>query len=298
MNLPLSEVYPDPNQPRKEFVDIEGLAESIRTHGLQEPIVVEETKKGYMINRGERRYKAHVMLGEKYIRCNVVKFKNDQQRRELQLIENEQRNDLTFIEREKAYDGMWRSGWYKGNVKKMASRLGKSESHVKNILKTHEIRVKMEANGIDTKTISTDVILEFGGFKPTAQEKVADLYKQKKIKKPRIKVMLKRYNKPKVPAEEQVKIKNNLKITMDCLNDNIMEINPHLLLYFNDDNTIKDFYDSLNLAQFNLLQVHCVILEGNSFSRSCKEKSFDEVKDLFLRTEKLVRNNGRTKRND
>ena len=57
--LEISKVYPNPNQPRKTFTDIEELASTIKEHGLLQPITVVKKDDGYMIISGERRYKAH-----------------------------------------------------------------------------------------------------------------------------------------------------------------------------------------------------------------------------------------------
>ena len=58
--IPISEVYPNPNQPRKHFdqESLQELADSIRIHGLIQPIIVNKSDDGYLIIAGERRYKA------------------------------------------------------------------------------------------------------------------------------------------------------------------------------------------------------------------------------------------------
>lgn len=99
-NIPLEQITPDPNQPRKYFNEetIEGLAKSISDHGLLQPILVRSRDDGnYQIVHGERRFKAHQKLGLPTIQC-IVRQISDNEAADIQLIENLERNDLTDIE--------------------------------------------------------------------------------------------------------------------------------------------------------------------------------------------------------
>ena len=92
--LEISKVFPNPNQPRKQFEDIEELAATIKEHGLLQPITVLKKDDGYMIISGERRYKAHLYNEAKTIKAFILDT-TDEKVEELTLIENIQRNDLT-----------------------------------------------------------------------------------------------------------------------------------------------------------------------------------------------------------
>lgn len=104
-SIKLSEISPDPNQPRRNF-EAEALAElaqSIREHGVVQPIVVTVDKAGgYMIVAGERRYRAALDVGLERIPA-IVRTLSDQHKLEISLIENLQRRDLTAIEIATAY---------------------------------------------------------------------------------------------------------------------------------------------------------------------------------------------------
>lgn len=102
--IKLSEIEPDPDQPRRSFdeVSLGELAESIREHGLLQPIVVTPHKGGYMIVAGERRYRAALQVGLDKIPA-LVRTLTNQHKLELSLIENLQRRDLNPLETATAY---------------------------------------------------------------------------------------------------------------------------------------------------------------------------------------------------
>jgi ParB/RepB/Spo0J family partition protein len=126
--LVITKVYPNPNQPRKQFDDIEELAANIKEHGLLQPITVVKKDDGYMIVSGERRYKAHLHNGAKTIMALIL-TSSDEQVEELTLIENIQRSDLTDFEVAKYILRLWESGRY-AKKSDLANRIGKSDSFV------------------------------------------------------------------------------------------------------------------------------------------------------------------------
>lgn len=126
--LVITKVYPNPNQPRKQFDDIEELAANIKEHGLLQPITVVKKDDGYMIVSGERRYKAHLHNGAKTIMALIL-TSSDEQVEELTLIENIQRSDLTDFEVAKHILRLWESGRY-AKKSDLANRIGKSDSFV------------------------------------------------------------------------------------------------------------------------------------------------------------------------
>lgn len=103
-SIKLSEISPDPNQPRRIFEEaaMAELTHSVREHGIVQPIIVTAGKDGYTIVAGERRYRAAVDAGLERIPA-LVRTLTDQHKLELSLIENLQRRDLTAIEMATAY---------------------------------------------------------------------------------------------------------------------------------------------------------------------------------------------------
>ncbi|WP_295144884.1 ParB/RepB/Spo0J family partition protein [uncultured Campylobacter sp.] len=103
-DIDLDLIVENPYQPRKNFDEtaLRELSESIKRHGLIQPIIVIEKDGGYMLIAGERRFRATKMLGESKIRAIVADIES-QSLRELALIENIQREDLNPIELANSY---------------------------------------------------------------------------------------------------------------------------------------------------------------------------------------------------
>ncbi len=102
--IKLSEISPDPDQPRRAFdeVSMMELSESIKEHGVLQPIVVAPNNGGYVIVAGERRFRASERVGLEKIPA-LVRTLSGQHKLELSLIENLQRSDLNPLETATAY---------------------------------------------------------------------------------------------------------------------------------------------------------------------------------------------------
>ncbi|MDP1785132.1 MAG: ParB/RepB/Spo0J family partition protein [Sulfuricurvum sp.] len=102
--ISITEVRPNPYQPRKHFdpVSLSELSESIKTHGLLQPIVVKEDLDGYVLIAGERRLRASKLAKLKTIKAIIVSV-SDEQMRQHALIENIQRDELNAIDLAQAY---------------------------------------------------------------------------------------------------------------------------------------------------------------------------------------------------
>ncbi len=124
-------VYPNPNQPRKTFdkESLNELAESIRIHGLIQPIIVNKMDDGYMIIAGERRFRACKICGLNQIDA-IVKNYTNKQISEISIIENLQREDLNPVEVAKGIRKLMEE--YGLTQEKVAERLGKPRSAIAN----------------------------------------------------------------------------------------------------------------------------------------------------------------------
>lgn len=133
--LPLHRVEPNPEQPRQDFdeEELEALAESIRIHGILQPLTVRQTGDGYyQIIAGERRWRAARMAGLNDIPAIVVEA-DDKKATELALIENLQRQDLNSVEEALGYQSLIRD--YGLTQEEAAERVGKSRPAVANALR-------------------------------------------------------------------------------------------------------------------------------------------------------------------
>lgn len=127
--IPIENIIPDPNQPRKMFDEAKQkeLVESIKQHGLLQPILVRPIGDKFQIVHGERRYRACKVLGLEKIRAEVKEL-SDRQVLEIQLVENLQREDLNPIEEAETFQRMISECGYKHE--EIAQRIGKSREYV------------------------------------------------------------------------------------------------------------------------------------------------------------------------
>lgn len=133
VELNIADIRSNPYQPRKSFDEqaLNELAESIKEHGLVQPIIVKKSIKGYEIVAGERRTKASKIAGKTTIPAIIRDF-NDTQMMEIALIENIQRENLNPIEEANAYEKILTTE----NItqEELAKKFGKSRSYITNIL--------------------------------------------------------------------------------------------------------------------------------------------------------------------
>ena len=140
----ISQIVPNPSQPRKNFKDeeLKELSSSIKNQGLIQPIIVKPTDDNqFQIIAGERRWRACQLNGMHEVDC-VIKEIDEKSILEAALIENIQREDLNVIEEANAYKGLID---IKGiSNENLAKLIGKSPSHVSNILRLLELDTKIQ----------------------------------------------------------------------------------------------------------------------------------------------------------
>ncbi|MEK4138960.1 ParB/RepB/Spo0J family partition protein [Kurthia sp. FSL E2-0154] len=129
--IQVRDIKPNPYQPRKEFKKeaLEELAESIKEHGILQPVVVRKQGKGYELVVGERRFRAAKMALQKEIPAIIREF-DQQQMMELAILENLQREDLTALEEAEAYQNLMENLNF--TQEQLAQRLGKSRPYIAN----------------------------------------------------------------------------------------------------------------------------------------------------------------------
>ena len=133
VQLKISDLRPNPYQPRKVFDQskLQELADSIKEHGVFQPIIVKKSIKGYEIIAGERRVKASSLAGKETIPAIIREF-SDEEMMEIALLENLQRENLNAIEEAGAYQKLLES--LNLTQEELAAKLGKSRSHVTNMI--------------------------------------------------------------------------------------------------------------------------------------------------------------------
>ncbi len=132
----INKITPNPYQPRKHFDQnaLFELSQSIKRHGLLQPIVVIDKGDNYLLVAGERRLKAHELAGIETIKAIVADYEIDDARlRELALIENIQRENLNAIELAYSYDELIKV--YKITHDELSIILNKSRSQITNTIR-------------------------------------------------------------------------------------------------------------------------------------------------------------------
>ena len=133
VDIDLNELRANPYQPRQVFDDesLRELADSIKEHGVFQPIIVKRSIKGYEIIAGERRVRASKLAGKETIPA-IIRNLDDNKMMEIALLENLQRENLSAIEEALAYKQMIDKLGI--TQEELSNRVGKSRSHVTNIL--------------------------------------------------------------------------------------------------------------------------------------------------------------------
>jgi ParB family transcriptional regulator, chromosome partitioning protein len=143
IELDLDQVVPNPDQPRKTFrqAALEELAASIEKHGLIQPVTVKPNEHGgYILVAGERRYRAHQMLGKTTIAAIVTNGNAD----EIALIENIQREDLNPLETAEALSQMMAR--YRYTQEELGKVIGKAQNTVSEFLKINSLSPRVKEN--------------------------------------------------------------------------------------------------------------------------------------------------------
>ena len=134
-DIDINKLIANPNQPRKKFDEtaLQELANSIKVHGVIQPLVVNDQKDGtYLIIAGERRYRASKIAGLTTIPC-IIKDYSEKQIKEISIIENLQREDLNPIESARAIKQLMDE--YKMTQEAVSERIGVSRPNIANTLR-------------------------------------------------------------------------------------------------------------------------------------------------------------------
>ena len=141
--IPITSIVPNPHQPRLHFdeVKLQELADSIKEHGILQPIVVSQNGEQYEIIAGERRFQAAKRVGLATVPV-VVRDVTEQEKLELAIIENVQRHNLNPIEEAKAYLRLVDE--FSLSQDGVAEKMGKSRSVVANTLRLLNLPVEIQ----------------------------------------------------------------------------------------------------------------------------------------------------------
>lgn len=202
--VPVSEVKPNPYQPRKNFDDdkIHELADSIKLHGVFTPILVKKAIKGYELIAGERRLRASKLAGLKTIPAILMEF-DDQQMMEIALLENIQREDLNAIEEAQGYEKLIKKLGY--TQEELSKRIGKSREHVTNMIRLLKLPKSVQEYVIN-KDLSMGHVRALLGLKDSSLiDDVAKKAIQLHLSVRAVETLVKNLNEPKEEPEKKLR---------------------------------------------------------------------------------------------
>lgn len=180
LRVALDEVVPSPLQPRKRFHEenLDELVESIREHGVIQPLVVREVDGKYELIAGERRWRASTKLGLKEVPI-ILRDASDRDVLEMALIENLQREDLDPLEEAEAYARLAKDFGLK--QEEIAQRVGKNRATVSNAIRLLDLDEQVQTL-ISRKMLSPGHAKAILGIKTKAEQRLlADMVVRKKL---------------------------------------------------------------------------------------------------------------------
>ena len=251
IEISVDEIRPNPFQPRKSFDQeaLDELATSIKNYGVFQPIIVKKSIKGFDLVAGERRLRASKIAGLSTIPA-IVKDFTDEEMREIALLENLQRENLSAVELAWAYKGIIDSLHITQD--ELASRLGKSRSHVTNTLGLLRLpddvqdmvvnnKISMGHARVLSKLEDTNKIEELANKVVKENINVRDLEELSTSSDIKKKVPIKRVNKV---SSEYKYIEDEMK---DVLGTKVRIDSNKIEVYFNSSADLTRLLDIMNI---------------------------------------------------
>lgn len=242
--ISLSEIKPNPFQPRRVFDQekIDELAQSIREHGIFQPIIVKKVQNGYIIVSGERRYRAAHLVGLKTI-PSIIRQYEESKVAEIALAENLQRENLTPIEEAEAYKVVMNH--LSLTQTELANKIGKSRSHVTNMLGLlglpNETQQMLLTNQISMGHARALSKLE----NPQQINKLALLIVKKQLSVRQVEELTKTEDKTnKIQRKPKIKYLNEEKRLTSYLNRKVKIDEKKIVIYY-DENELNEILNRL-----------------------------------------------------
>lgn len=248
IEVPLSQIRPNPFQPRKHFDEkaLSELAASIKTHGLIQPIVLVEDVDGYILVAGERRWRASKLAKRKTIRAVIASI-DESQMRQHALIENIQREELNVVELARAYEEL--ISLHGLTQEELAAVVHKSRSHITNTLRLLQLSKKTLSALIDDR-ISAGHAKVLVGLSDKEQKLIVDSIAGQKLSVRETEQLVKSKKRPAdtVSRDESTAPKLDLSAVRDALSRSGLSVsagNNKITITFKDEEDIAHFMDTL-----------------------------------------------------
>jgi ParB family chromosome partitioning protein len=196
--IPIERIRPNPRQPRQRMDqdELEGLAASIREHGVLQPILVTETLDGYQLVAGERRFRASQLAGLERIPA-VIRQLADRDQLELALVENLQRADLSPMEEAHAYQSL--ATEFSMTHDQIAQRVGRAKSTITNTIRLLDLEASVQEALLDGR-LSAGHARAIGGLPTEQQARVATSVTDQGFSVRQTEELVRRLREPRVTA--------------------------------------------------------------------------------------------------
>ncbi len=248
--IPVSEIRPNPYQPRKIFNKeaLEELSLSIQQHGVFTPILVKKSISGYELITGERRWRASKMANLEEIPAIVVDF-DDQQMMEVALLENVQREDLNVIEEAKAYEQLIQRLNY--TQEQLAHRIGKSREHITNTLRLLRLPEEVQEK-VTSKQLSMGHARALLGLKDEElMKKIAKQTIQQGLSVRKVEQLVKAQSQKKEEPkqEESVFVKDATRKLEECFQTSVHIGTHNISIHYENEEDLNRILELLNLVE-------------------------------------------------
>jgi len=225
LTLNLNQISPNEEQPRKDFEDIEELSNSIKSHGIIQPLIVLNTGANYQIIAGERRWRAAKLAGLKEVPVIVKESLNAKDKMEIALIENVQRKDLNAIEEAMAYKELIEK--HQLSVDGVSRSIGKDRTTITNTIRLLTLPARVQDYlrkgvlqqghvrpliGIEDEKLILQIVEKIIKEKLSVREIEHLINKNKDIKKKTGSIKVKREDSDLKNAKEQIQEKLATKV--------------------------------------------------------------------------------------
>lgn len=243
--IPISKLFPNPEQPRKHFdqTALEELAESIRRHGIIQPVVVNQSGARYMIIAGERRYRAAQMAGLTEIPA-IVKNYSETEIKEISLIENLQREDLNAIEAAFAVQRLMSE--HRFTQEAVAGRVGKSRPYITNLLRLLELGTEVQNMVVEDRLSAGHARALVSVKNRAAQLKLAQEAADGKMSVRDLEKAVKQYGKPQTGKEGTTPSAFVQSLELKELKNLMQQVFATKVEIFGNDNKGKIYIDYYN----------------------------------------------------
>lgn len=248
--IPVSEIRPNPYQPRKIFNKeaLEELSLSIQQHGVFTPILVKKSISGYELITGERRWRASKMANLEEIPAIVVDF-DDQKMMEVALLENVQREDLNVIEEAKAYEQLIQRLNY--TQEQLAHRIGKSREHITNTLRLLRLPEEVQEK-VTSKQLSMGHARALLGLKDEElMKKIAKQTIQQGLSVRKVEQLVKAQSQKKEePKQEESVFVKDAKRKLEEYFQTSVHIGTHnISIHYENEEDLNRILELLNLVE-------------------------------------------------